>query len=263
MWSQPNIVRMNAEAEKQKPDLQAAVRLGFIPTFRQTINKSGIKAWLKQHSEWKGKPHAYKDGVLILGDELLTCRCAGWSSGEECSEDLEHYLWYDIFSDDPKGVLTLCMHHDGYSGSPCEGFFKCADCNRVFAENYTWEKYYTILDYEQVCLPCAAKRYITDESNWIHLTKKDIAKINFERIRSAQHVIGVDMPVPNGIKFFDNAEFDSMDGHQISGVSIQSILLKAKAEGYKDALLILDAAYQFAVSIGVYVKAEESKQQVA
>ena len=47
------------------------------------------------------------------------------------------HLVYDIFSDDPKGVLHLCETHDGYSGDPVEGYFTCEDCERVIAENYT------------------------------------------------------------------------------------------------------------------------------
>jgi len=91
------------------------------------------------------------------------------------------------------------------------------------------------------------------ESNWIELTEENIQKVDTARARKAQHVIGVEMPVPEGIEFYDNAEFDSMDGHQISGESVQSILESAREDGHKKAILILDAGYQFAVSIGVYV----------
>ena len=122
-------------------------------------------------------------------------------------------------------------------------------------ENYTWELYYTEGEDGLVCLPCAAKRYIADDENWIELTDENIAAVDVKRVRQAKQIIGVEMPVPDGIKFFDNVEFDSMDGHQISGGDIQAVLHAAKAKGHTKALLIMDAAYQFAVSIGVYVSA--------
>jgi hypothetical protein len=218
MWSLPDIKRMNAAAKVEAPSLEQQARTGIGP-----------------------------DG------EPLECECKGWGRGEECDEKLRHYLWFDIFSDDPKGVLTLCERHDGYFGSPTEGYFECYDCNRVMVENYTWERYDTVVDGDQLCLPCAAARYIADDENWIELTDENIAAVDFERVRTAKHVIGVEMPIPKGIKFFDNAEFDSGNGQQISGSDLKDLLGAAKDEGYTKALLILDAAYQFAVSIGVYV----------
>src|SRR5690348_12408001 len=100
MWSLPDINRMNSEAFQLKNKLEEAARTGTL------------------------------DG------EKLKCEWEGHS--EPCDGELRHYLWYDIFSDDPKGILTLCEHHDGYYGSPSEGYFTCEDCERVMTENYTW-----------------------------------------------------------------------------------------------------------------------------
>lgn len=222
MWSLPDITRMNAVAAKEAPSLEQQIRTG--------IGSDG---------------------------EKLECYCSDWSGGP-CEGELYHYLWYDIFSDDPKGILTICETHDGYFGSPTEGYFTCKDCERVMIENYTWENYYTIVDdCTMLCLPCAAERYIADEDNWIELTDENIAAVDFDRIRRAKHVIGVRMPTPKGITFFDNAEFDSMDGHRISGGGIQELLHQAKDQGETKALLIVDAGYQFAVSIGVYIPEKE------
>ena len=220
MWSLPDIKRMNVQAVVEVPSLEQQARTGTGP-----------------------------DG------EKLTCDCAGWGGGDSCSGDVYSQLWYDIFSDDPKGIISLCEDHEGYYGSPTEGYFTCDDCDKVFVENYTWEMY-RVDDPdagETYCLPCAAAHYIENEENWIELTAENIAAVDFDRARKAKHVIGVEMPIPKGIKFFDNAEFDSMGGGQISGSTIQDILGAAKDKGYTKALLILDAAYQFAVSIGVYV----------
>lgn len=223
MWSLPDITRLNSHAHDNRVALQNAVETGY------------------------------------LNGERLTCECAGWGR-TDCTEEMRHSLYYDIFSDDPKGILTLCSEHDGYFGNPTEGYFTCADCQRVMVENYTWERYSTIVDDEELCLPCAAKRYIADPDNWIRLTPEDIAVITFEVVRQAKHVIGVRMPVPQEIEFIDNAEFDSSSGTQISGSNIQNILTDAMNAGHKRALLILDAGYQFAVSIGVYVDAETNAE---
>lgn len=225
MWSLPDINRMNSEAAASAKRLERAVRTGKL------------------------------DG------KTLTCE----HESDECSGKLYHHLWYDIFSDDPKGVLTLCEHHDGYYGLPDEGFFECDDCNRVMVENYTWEYYRVLVDDAILCLPCAAARYIAEDDNWIALTPENIDGLNFDQVRKAKHVIGVEMPVPKTITFIDNVEVDGSTGGRLTGFSssessptgaveeLRGILRDQMAAGATRALLILDAAYQFSVSIGVYV----------
>jgi hypothetical protein len=179
------------------------------------------------------------------------------------------YLTYDIFSDDPKGAIHLCEHHDGYSGDPIEGYFTCARCTRVMAENYTWERYVVELDGEQICLKCAAEEYFTDPDNWIApsaITQVVLSPggvplfdpaggvLNIARCR---HVLGVKQPVPPGIEFVDNAEFDSMDGHQISGDDLVDVIKRLD----QPFCPVLDAAYQFAVSIGIYVRNGQQQEQ--
>lgn len=228
MWSLPDIARLNSRAADLKVALQNAVETGF------------------------------------LNGETLSCE----HEADSCTEDSQHYLWYDIFSDDPKGVLTLCERHDGYSGSPMEGYFTCDDCGKVFIENYAWERYQTITDDgESLCLPCAAERYIADESNWIELTTENIEALDFARVRQARHVIGVKMPVPKSIEHFgDSVTFDSSSGALVNEFSscadspnsavreLRDELTAAMEDGHKRALLILDAGYQFAVHVGVYVR---------
>jgi hypothetical protein len=218
MWSLPDIIRMNAAAVEEKSKFEQALETG------------------------------------ILDGEKLECEWTGHN--EPCEGELRHYLWYDIFSDDPKGILTLCEHHDGYYGSPSEGYFECDSCQRVFVDHYTWERY-CIEDEDGIyCLPCYAKWYLQREENWIPLTDEDIDAVDFDAVRGARHLIGVKMPVPKGIKFVNNVEFDSGTGHCISGGEVEELkdTLRAQRDaGKKRAILILDAAYQFAVSIGVYV----------
>jgi hypothetical protein len=229
MWSLPDIARLNSRATDSRVALHNAVETGF------------------------------------LNGEALECE----HEDENCTDELRRYLWYDIFSDDPKGVLTLCERHDGYFGSPTEGYFTCDSCQRIMPENYTWELYYVHDEAtgESLCLPCAAERYIAHEENWIELTPENIEGVDFKRVRQAKHVIGVKMPVPKSIEAYGNGiTLDSSSGGMVRGFSsadstpdagvreLRDELTAAMEEGHKRALLILDGGFQFAVSIGAYVR---------
>lgn len=172
----------------------------------------------------------------------------------------ESRLWFDIFSDDPKGSDSYCEQHEHLFD---EDVFTCADCGRRTVTNYTWEVYSVVLDGEVVCLRCAAKRYFSDPRNWIHPSKvKDVVldpkrggdvfdeKTGLLNLAKCRHVLGVRQPIPAGIVFHDNAEFDNLDGHQISGAPPAEIV---RTIG-KPFCPVLDAGYQFAVSIGFYTK---------
>ncbi len=229
MWSLPDLTRLNSQARSNRKRLERAVRTG------------------------------------TLYGKKLTCEYAGHRG--DCHGRLHHYLWFDIFSNDAKGIITLCRHHDGYSGDPIQGYFTCSDCERVMIENYTWESYRTTVAGDVVCLPCAAKVYIAEPANWIPLTAEAIARVDFERIRRAEHVIGVEMPTPAGIEFKGNVELDSSTGGRLTSFSscestpdggvadIQQMLTELMEQGHTRALLIIDGAYQFSVSVGLYVDA--------
>jgi hypothetical protein len=229
MWSLPDIARLNSRASDSRVALQNAAETGF------------------------------------LNGEALECE----HYGDNCTDELRRYLWYDIFSDDPKGVLTLCERHDGYFGNPTEGYFTCDSCQRIMAENYTWELYYLHDEAtgESLCLPCAAERYIAKEESWIELIPENIEAVDFNRVRQAKHVIGVKMPVPKSIEpYGDSVTLDSASGGKVRGFSsadstpdsgvreLRDELTAAMEDGHKQALLILDGGFQFAVSIGVYVR---------
>jgi hypothetical protein len=194
--------------------------------------------------------------------------CEHWNCNSRATRS---YLVYDIFSDDPKAVLHLCERHDGYSGDPMEGYFTCAHCARVMIENYTWERYRVELDGETICLKCAAEAHFSDPKNWIEPQEvKSVilepggaplfdAKSGVLNLARCQHVLGVEQPLPAGIKFVENAEFDSCDGHQISGRRLLDVISDLDGQPF---VLVLDAAYQFAVSIGIYVRADERHADV-
>lgn len=226
MWSLPDIQRINSEAHINRRKLQQASRTD------------------------------------VLNGERVPCE-----HGENCQGPLFHELWYDIFSDDPKGIVTQCEFHRDQYGTP-EGFFWCDGCCRLIVENYTWELYSTTnTEGEKICLRCAAEEYIADDDNWIALTGEDIAVITFEVVRGARHVLSVRMPVPTQISVFDIITLDSSTGGLVRGFTyadptpdqgvetLRDILNRAKDAGHHRALLILDGAYQFATSIGVYVPA--------
>lgn len=232
MWSLPDINRMNAEAVTKQDKLKLACETGEF------------------------------DG------EKLVCEWQDHDDPSRCEGELRHYFWYDIFSDDPKGIVTLCEHHDWYYGRPTEGYFECEGCNKIFTENYTWERYEAVTpDGSSLCLPCYAYEVLHDDDRWIELTDEKIAALTFNKdVKKAPHCIGVKMPIPKGIEFVNNVEFDSTDGHCISGGGVEELketLLQLKTDGFTRAILIMDAAYQFAVSIAVYapVKGGEYDQE--
>lgn len=221
MWSLPDINRINKEAEAE--------------SFQSKLD------------------HAVRTGKM--DGETLQCEWHDHDTPSSCSGKLYHYLWHDIFSSDAKGILTLCEHHDGYYGSPSEGYFTCDACDKVFIENYTWELYYHVGEDGIFCLPCYADQVLSEEERWIPLTDENIEVLSFDKVRKAPHIIGVKMPVPEGIRFVNNVEYDSYTGQGISGGGVEELkqtLRDLQAEGVKRAILILDAAYQFAVSIAVY-----------
>jgi hypothetical protein len=74
MWSSPDIAGLNFHAVDRQVALRNAVGTGF------------------------------------LNGERLTCE----HENDNCTDELRHHLWHDIFSDHPKGVLTLCEPHDRY-----------------------------------------------------------------------------------------------------------------------------------------------------
>ena len=75
-------------------------------------------------------------------------------------------------------------------------------------------------------------------------------------LAQCRHVLGVEQPPPAGIRFVENAEFDSGNGRQISGRNVLDII-----RGLEEPFVpVLDAAYQFAVSIGLYVRQTEAIQ---
>ncbi len=219
MWSLPDLIRLNSKAAANRKRLERAVRTG-------NLNGKAIRC---EHADY---------------------------DGANCSSPISRELWFDIFSDDPKGILAQCEYHCNRYGTP-EGYFWCGACGRTIISNYTWERYATVLDGDEMCLPCACARYIADQQNWLRLTPEDITAFDFDEMRRVPHVIGVKMPIPDAIRFLDNAEFDSMDDHRISGDPIPSILESAREQGYTKALVVMDGAYQFAVSLAVFVDRDE------
>lgn len=225
MWSLPNISRLNAVAAAEKSDIERQAENHTLPDGR--------------HAECE---HCQKPATVS-------------------------YLWYDPFSDDPKGVLHLCEEHDNHYGYSDEGYFTCYDCYRVHIDHYTWERYQVITEGgDTLCINCAAKREIADPDNWIKLTPEIIAAVDIDRIKAAKHLRVVGQSSPDGLEEIDNVEYDGSNGGRLltsssceptsdgTVAAVREILQRAADEGHAEAMLILDAAYQFSVSIGVYVR---------
>lgn len=199
----------------------------------------------------------------VLDGKRLTCEY-----GRNCRGPLEHQLWYDVFGDSPKGIITSCEFHHCRYGRPA-GFFWCGVCHRLMVENYASE-IFVGEDGSRLCMRCAAEDYVQNEDNWIPLTEEDICVVSFYTIQRARHVIGFGMPVPKKIQLFDSLVLDGVSWGLVRELSyadpdpeaavevLREILNQAKDAGNDRALLITDW-YELAVSIGVYVM--DAKQQ--
>ena len=226
MWSLPDINSLNARAAASASKIKRAARRG--PGKRQQCEYYGCN------------------------------RCA-----------VESVPWFDVFSDDPKGLIHVCSEHPADSVGE---MFTCENCQRLMVENYTWERYAIDIDGLTLCLKCAAEQYFEDDTNWIapgqvqvvtldpagemSLFNPRTGVLNFARCR---HVLGNSQPLPGGIIFRENFEFDSTDGRQISGRDPLEAIRKL-AETFCP---VLDTGWQFAVSIGLYLRNPAAEQREA
>jgi len=233
MWSLPDINRLNAAAVTNRQALEDAVLTGML----------------------HGEQVAWND------------------ADDNCRGSLRYELWFDVFSDHPKGIVGHCAYHRELSGVPT-GYFRCDVCRHLFVERYTHELYSINTNKGLMCLPCAAAYYIGNSSNWIELTEAKIEALDFERVRLAAHCLAVGMQVPKTIQLFGCVELDFATGGEVrsttyadptpdAGVQhLRDILTDAKDAGHSRALLIMDAGYQFSVSIGCYVDSPKRRQIV-
>jgi hypothetical protein len=152
-------------------------------------------------------------------------------------------------------------------GDAMAGDLTCAQCGQVLVKDHDPD--YVDLDGDRVCLSCAAEQYFADPRNWITpqavqkvvrqsrrpgpLFNRETGVLNIARCR---HVLGVKQPIPAGVVFVDNAEFDGGNGHQISGENLIDVIKRLD----QPFCPVLDAAYQFAVSIGIYVRDGQEQQ---
>ena len=233
MWVSPAAAAGNARAHENKSHLENCARYGINPETNELAT-------------------------------LADCECADYAS-EPCRGELRPVLWYDPFSEDPKGLFFICEEHDGYYGSPTEGYFVCDDCGKTHAENYTWEVYRVDTDGGTFCMRCFAYQEIHNEENWLDLQDPSVIdKLTFDQVRQAKHLFPVECQDFMGLEFFGNAEFDAMSGESISGggtEGIKEILREARAAGHTEAMLVLDGAYQFSVSIGCYVREKGGQEE--
>ena len=217
MWSLPEINAINAQAAANAAKLRRQIRRG--PSKQQKCEVYGCEE------------HATKS-----------------------------HPWFDTFSDDPKGLVHVCPDH---VAEDVEEMFCCGQCNRLMCDHYTWERYRVELDGRVLCLKCAAEEYFEDQANWID--PKLVKEVGFDRngaplfnkrtgflnLARCRHVLGVKQPLPQGIEFVANMEFDSEDCRQISGLPPVALIQQLDCERFCP---VLDGAYQFAVSIGLYVR---------
>jgi len=240
MWSLPDIKRINAVAEER-------ARLK-----REALAGPGSE---KQGDMLTGEFMEFPELPLDPDDE-------NYEECEYCEEAAEHTLeWFDIFSDDPKGELHLCEDHyedQLYSDS----YFECDTCNRLMIMNYTWENYYRVGDGYIQCLKCAFKEFIEEPTNAITMDNldevmDDIAERRLEALgERCPHLIAVGSDYwKEYLNFEANHEFSEWEPGGTLGTSwvrfSNDIRLAVRDTGI--VYLIMDAAYQWSISIGIYV----------
>ena len=216
---------------------------------------------------------------LIANPQVHPCQVCQWHDINR-QADYAH-PFHDIYSNDAKGVLFVCDEHEGYGGEPYEGYFRCEKCDRVLVENYSWEMFFVYVEeHGTLCLPCALKTFIANHENWVDPRRvKNADFVDFEErifiaetgtlnLAAIEHLIGVRMPIPKSLVFYRNVEFDGLSKCELATTmstfgpghgehSVLSVIEEIAEQGYTECLVILDAVYQFAASIGVYVSAEE------
>jgi len=178
--------------------------------------------------------------------------------------------YFDIFSEDPKGTVFLYDRcRENYSDVP-EGYFYCGQCERLMIENYTWELYTHSDGCDIYCLNCWRESYLQEESHWIDLAEPGrIEEVDFDELARSPHLLAVGQKCPDSLEHIgDSVCVDNSTGGRVLGSmyaepspdgavrEIRSLLQQARKEGHKKAILILDAGWQFAVDIGVYVPSE-------
>jgi len=188
--------------------------------------------------------------------EAATERPKGWEpwhdqACEYCAEPATHSEEYwDVFGEDPKGYVHTCDLHYEEHGGAHEGHFWCEACGRMHVDHYTWERYRHATDEGEIlCLRCWFGRVVGDDEQWL----TEARTIDLDYLRHRPHAIAVGSDYwRDDLDFVANAEFDNMNGHQISGDDLTGIVAKAVKE-HGRCLVLMDAAWQFAVSFGVYV----------
>lgn len=213
-----------------------------------------IKRMNRIASEAERRRAIHRQKRKLLGDDGQPAKCQVHGCGRK-AEHAEY--WYDVFSNDPKGVEFMCAEHAEERGC-LENSFKCSECGRVFVENYTWERYvHDHDDGRSLCLNCWRDECLAQDENWIDLSAKDREALTLNDLRAAPHLLCVDMDVPeNLVRVGENVIVDTCDCRFVSGSMecLDSALREAAERGFKRAILIMDGAYQFCCSIQVYAE---------
>jgi hypothetical protein len=195
---------------------------------------------------------------------------------EQCNGDVHVQPYYDIFSEDEKGVVSICSYHENLYGSPPEDFFECCSCSKTYQSFITWERYDVHDEDGNVyCINCYRDKFLRDSSNFISLLDDDsIERFSFEDVKRAPHLLAVQQPCPTNLKCHASVLFDSGSGEtvtsscstspQINGVNeLKDALRQMKAEGEEKAVLIMDQAWQFCCQVSLYSLNREQLRKAA
>jgi hypothetical protein len=220
------------------------------------------------------------------GQEAITAELeAPEAECQYCNEPAtERNVYYDIFSDDPKGVSLVCDEH------PDEDLFHCVGCERDMVDHYTWERYQTS---DGLCINCARTDYLEEDDNWIDLEAlageadcecgdrtlpciHDVATVitDVEFYSTCPHLVAVGQELSDmGLEEIDLAVIDGSSACEVTGSSstapdpdsgldrLREAVVTAGEQGYKRVVVLMTAAWQFCVNLSVIVEAKEETEE--
>lgn len=223
---------------------------------------------------------AVKERAETEKKHTFTCDCCGNEfKPKKCREEGREYMieeWHDSLSEGTKGILHVCPDCYENNGTP-EGFFECNHCGKLHIENYSWERYETIIDDEPCCLPCAAKIHLAEGSDAWMKTRKEIMRRTASPEAAQDMVkhlsaIGSEYGLPEGCKSFRDTEEYEAEGlnwfneMEVGGFSGGGAMTEIRENAltafrfYREVTVIIAEAGQFQAYCDIVVR-EDSRRK--
>src|SRR3972149_540679 len=210
----------------------------------------------QKHKEWQETQKLKRVECNDCGKELARSKAV-------------KFEYFDIYSDTPNIEFYCQECYEKFDNYRDESYFYCDECERYFMTNITWELHYSFDKEtgEVLCLNCATRKFFSNPENFL-TSAEQIDELTFEDLRKSKHLFGVDNQnmheeiEKQGWKEVDTVCADSMTGGKVIGFSdctsqddtLQEVKenLKTALKEYRELVIVIDGAYQFAVDLTVY-----------